>query len=81
MTMKTRKKQLGTKNNVGLKITDLRKRDKLNQETLLAKMQISGANISASSLSKLEGQTRKVTASELQALSAIFNISIDEFLK
>ena len=79
--MRTRKKQLGNKNSIGIKITELRKQKKWKQEILLAKMQVFGVKISASSLSKLEGQTRAVTEDELRALSAIFNISIDELLK
>ena len=79
--MRERMKPLGTRNSIGIKITELRKQKNWNQEILLAKMQVFGVKINASSLSKLDGQARAVTEDELRALSAIFNISIDDLLK
>ncbi|MBR6401620.1 MAG: helix-turn-helix transcriptional regulator [Firmicutes bacterium] len=78
--MKPRKQQLGTKNIIGRKITELRNKHAMKQKELLAKMQTLGADINPSSLSKLEGQTRPVSDIEVKILAEIFSVSADELL-
>ncbi len=79
--MKPRRQELGNKNIVGNKITQLRQEKKIKQKELLAKLQTKGIDINPSSLSKLEGQTRPVTDIELKTLAEIFEISADDLLK
>ncbi len=79
--MKPRKQELGNKNIIGNKITQLRLENKIKQKELLAKLQTKGIDINPSSLSKLEGQTRPVSDIELKTLAEIFDISADDLLK
>ena len=78
--MKPRKQELGTKNIIGHKVTELREKHKMKQKELLAKMQTYGADINPSALSKLEGQTRPVTDIEIKAIAEIFSVTADELL-
>ena len=59
--MRERVAPLGDKNIVGATVTRLRLEQGITQKALMAKMQTFGADISYSSLSKLEGQTRSVS--------------------
>ena len=79
--MKPRRQELGNKNIIGNKITQLRLENKIKQKELLAKLQTKGIDINPSSLSKLEGQTRPVSDIELKTLAEIFDISADDLLK
>ncbi len=79
--MKPRRQELGNKNIIGNKITQLRLENKIKQKELLAKLQTKGIDINPSSLSKLEGQTRPVSDIELKILAEIFDISADDLLK
>ncbi len=78
--MKERQHPLGDKNVIGAKITFLRKKQGIKQKELLAKLQVEGIDINASSLSKLEGQTRPVTDKEIIAFTRIFNVSVEALL-
>lgn len=78
--MRKRKQELGNKNLIGKRVEQLRKENNMQQMDLLAQLQINGVDISASSLSKLEGQIRAVTDFELIALADIFDISIDNLV-
>lgn len=78
--MRKRKQELGNKNLIGKRVEQLRKENNMQQMDLLAQLQINGVDISASSLSKLEGQIRAVTDLELLALADIFDISIDNLV-
>ena len=72
--------ELGDRNIVGKRITELRKEKGMKQIELLAKLQISGVDISIPSLSLLEGQKRLVTDKELKALADIFGVTADYLL-
>lgn len=78
--MKERQHPLGDKNVIGAKITLLRQKQGMKQKDLLAKLQVEGVEINASSLSKLEGQTRSVTDKEIIAFTRIFNVSVEALL-
>ena len=78
--MRKRNQELGSKNLIGKRVEQLRKENNMQQMDLLAQLQINGVDISASSLSKLEGQIRAVTDFELLALADIFDISIDNLV-
>lgn len=71
---------LGKRNIVGKRITELRKKHGMKQIELLAKLQILGVDISAPSLSLLEGQKRLATDIEVKALADVFGVSADWLL-
>lgn len=75
--MRLRKKPLGDRNIVGARVELARKNKGMKQKELLAQLQVNGADIGASALSKLEGQARYVTDYELAALASILNVSVD----
>ena len=52
----------------------------MKQKELLAQLQVSGVDMNASGLSKLEGQIRYVTDVELVALADILEVSVDYLL-
>ena len=72
--------ELGDRNIVGRRITELRKEKNMKQVELLAKLQVNGVDISIPSLSLLEGQKRLVTDMELKALADIFGVTADYLL-
>lgn len=79
--MRNRKKPLGDKNIIGKKIEIMRKEKNISQKELLSRLQVCGADISPSTLSKIEGQIRKVTDIEALAFSQVLGISIAELFK
>ena len=78
--MKPRRKELGTANSIGAKVVALRKKRGMKQKELLAQLQVRGVDLSASGLSKLEGQVRYVTDFELLALADILSVSVQWLL-
>ena len=76
-----KRKCVGQENLVGQRVAALRKKRGLNQQELLAQLQLRGVEISQSGLSELEGQNRKVSDRELVALADILGISVDELLR
>ncbi len=75
-----RKQALGSRNLIGIKVEETRKRRGMKQKELLAQLQVRGVDMNASGLSKLEGQIRYVTDIELVALSEILEVSVDYLL-
>ncbi|NLV17180.1 MAG: helix-turn-helix transcriptional regulator [Syntrophomonadaceae bacterium] len=78
--MKPRKNPPGNKNIIGTKVVALRKVKNMKQKDLLAKLQTVGLDISATSLSRLEGQYRLVQDYEIVAIAKAFDISVEELL-
>lgn len=78
--MNTRKLALGDRNIVGQRVAQARQALGLKQTELLAKLQIKEIDISASSLSLLEGQKRPVTDIELNALADILKVDVNWLL-
>ena len=78
--MRLRKQALGNRNLVGARVESERKRQGMKQKELLAQLQVNGIDMNASGLSKLEGQIRFVTDSELVALARFLNVSVDWLL-
>ena len=78
--MRLRKQELGNKNLIGARVELARKAKDMKQKDLLAQLQVSGVDMNASGLSKLEGQIRYVTDIELLALSEILEVSVDYLL-
>ena len=67
--MRLRKQDLGDRNLIGHRVESVRKQKGMKQKELLAQLQVSGVDMNASGLSKLEGQIRFVTDVELVALA------------
>ena len=75
--MRTRTQELGDRNIVGKRVEERRKELCMKQIELLAQLQVKGIELTASGLSKLEGQYRSVSDYELVALSDILGVSLD----
>lgn len=75
--MRIRKQELGNRNIVGEKVEARRKNLGMKQIDLLTQLQIKGVELTASSLSKLEGQIRCVNDYELVALAEILGVTIN----
>ncbi len=73
--MRIRVQPFGKKNLIGARVESSRKKQGMKQKELLAKLQIRGIDMNASSLSKLEGQIRGVSDLELFALSQVLEVS------
>ncbi|MCL1831579.1 MAG: helix-turn-helix transcriptional regulator [Oscillospiraceae bacterium] len=78
--MKPRSSEPGNKNIVGVKVVSIRNERKIKQKDFLAQLQVLGLDISATSLSRLEGQYRLVQDFEVLALSKALKITTDELL-
>lgn len=78
--MRLRKQALGSRNLIGVRVEEVRKKKNMKQKELLAQLQVRGVDMNASGLSKLEGQIRYVTDIELVALSEILEVSVDYLL-
>lgn len=78
--MRLREQPLGTRNMVGARVTEARKRLSMSQKDLLAKLQVKGIEMNASGLSKIEGQHRYVTDYELVALADALHVKVDWLL-
>ena len=74
--MRLRGQPLGTKNLIGARVENARRNQGIKQKELLAKLQVLGVDLNAYGLSKLEGQIRYVTDTELLALSQILGVSV-----
>ena len=74
--MRLRGQPLGTKNLIGARVENARGNQGMKQKELLAQLQVRGVDLNASGLSKLEGQIRYVTDTELLALSQILGVSV-----
>ena len=78
--MKPRSGEPGAKNIVGVKVVAMRKERGMTQKNFLARLQVLGMDISATSLSRLEGQYRLVQDFEVVILAKALGISADELL-
>lgn len=78
--MKPRKLALGNRNLIGARVTEARKIRGMKQVDLLAKLQLTGVDMSIPALSLLEGQKRPVSDFEVVALADILNVSVDWLL-
>ena len=74
--MRLRGQPLGTKNLIGARVENARRNQGMKQKEHLAQLQVRGVDLNASGLSKLEGQIRYVTDTELLALSQILGVSV-----
>jgi len=78
--MKPRSGEPGIKNIVGVKIVELRKERDIKQKDFLAQLQVLGMDISATSLSRLEGQYRLVQDFEVVILARALGVTTKDLL-
>jgi len=78
--MKPRKGEPGIKNIVGTKVVKMRLERGIKQKDFLAQLQVLGMDISATSLSRLEGQYRLVQDFEVVVLARALGIGVGELL-
>ena len=74
--VRLRGQELGVKNLIGARVEFARKNLNMKQKELLAQLQVRGVDLTASALSKLEGQLRYATDIELLALADILSVSV-----
>ena len=70
----------GKKNICGKRIREARKKLKLSQELLAARLQLEGVIIERDSLSRIEIGTRFVTDYELMVFAKVLGVSVDWLL-
>ncbi len=70
----------GNKNICGKRVKETRKKLKLSQENLAAKLQVEGVIIERDSISRIEIGTRFVADFELRALCKILNVTPEYLL-
>ena len=64
----------GKKNISGEKICELRKKNKISQTALAAKMQVAGVNLGRDSISRIESGARFVSDYELKHFADVLNV-------
>ncbi|MBQ8228119.1 MAG: helix-turn-helix transcriptional regulator [Clostridia bacterium] len=62
----------------GSNLRRIRESKKMTQETVAAKMQLSGCDITRSALAKIEVAQRHIYADEILLLKEIYGVSFDE---
>ena len=75
------RQSVGNKNIIGQKVCAVRKAKNIKQKDFLARLQTLGMDISATSLSRLEGQQRLVQDYELVIIAQALGISVEELLR
>ena len=78
---KPRKVPIGDRNIVGVKVAKLRKAKKVKQKDLVAMLQSEGMDISETTMSRLEGQTRLVQDFELPILAKVLGVNVEWLLE
>lgn len=78
--LRLREYGIGNKNVVGINIEKTRRKMRLKQKDFLVQLQVNGIDLSASALSKIEGQHRIVTDKELVAIADVLGVSVDTLL-
>ena len=73
---KPRKIPVGNRNIVGAKVAQVRKEKHIKQKDLVDALQSRGMDICEASMSRLEGQTRKVQNYELPIIAEALDVSV-----
>lgn len=71
---------VGNKNLVGQRVLSIRSSKGIKQKDFLARLQTLGMDISATSLSRLEGQQRQVADYELVILARALDLTVEQLL-
>ena len=64
---------------IGKNIQNARLKNHFTQDTVVAKLQLMGLNISRSTYAKIETNRINIRVSELVALKTIFNVDFNDF--
>ena len=67
--------------NIGQNLRMFRKKNKLTQDAITAKMQLLGSKISVDTYSKIETGVRNIRVSDLIILSIVYDIDISNFFE
>ena len=78
--LRNRVKEIGKMNLIGVRVTAIRKDIGMSQKELLLWLQEYGLKISATSLSRIEGQHRQAFDFEVLAFAEVLNVSIKTLL-
>ena len=78
--MKHRIQDLGNKNLIGAKIVNIREMKGINQGKFLTMLHLAGMCISATSLSRLEGQHRLISELELRVIVQVLDVDVKDLL-
>lgn len=62
----------------GANLRNIRESKKMTQETVAAKMQVNGCDLTRSALAKIEVAQRHIYADEILLLKEIYGVSFDE---
>lgn len=73
--------KIKTNSRFGLNLRELRKKNKLTQEQVVAKLQILGFDMSRSIYAQIECGTYNIRITELAALKDIFSTTYDSFFE
>ena len=76
--MKIRVKDYGNYNLIGRNTERLRKEKGISQKDFIAKLQLEGLDINATSYSKLEGQLRHATDKEVFIIAKALDIDMNQ---
>ena len=79
--MKTRKLEYGTKNCIGKRVENIRRSKGIKQKDFIAQLQTRGLDINPTSYSKLEGQLRVATDSEVYYIAKALGVNIEKFFE
>ena len=77
---KPRRSPLGNLNIIGQKVSSVRKKKGIKQRDLVAMLQSRGMDICDTSMSRLEGQTRRVQDYELPIIAETLGVSVEWLL-
>lgn len=72
---------IGNKNLIGCKVVGIRKSKGVKQKDFLAQLQTLGMDISATSLSRLEGQHRLVQDYEVVIIAKALSVPVQDLLQ
>lgn len=75
-----KRKHFGDRNLIGCRVNCLRRKRGISLKMLVARLQVSGADLSYASVCKLEGQNRQVTDRELVLLAQILEVTPNDLL-
>lgn len=78
--LKPRSQPPGAKNIIGAKVVAIRLQKKIKQKDFLAQLQTLGMDVSATSLSRLEGQHRLVQDYELVIIARALGVAVQDLL-
>lgn len=68
------------KNLIGSSVKELRKKRRMSQQKLSARLELLGVYVCRGSISRIEDLSRTVTDIELYAIASVLGVSADELL-